>query len=156
MIAKKHYVALSDFRFRLAQFLHFSESAAREAGMTPLQYLLLLHLHGFARRDWATVGELAERLNCSHQAAVAVVKRCEVNGLVRKRRSPDDARCVEIHLTPRARRLVERVAVLHIDQLERLGEVFHVAHATRSAIAKRSPDDAPDVAVPKQRRTAHA
>lgn len=156
MIAKKHYVALSDFRFRLAQFLRFSESAARDAGMTPLQYLLLLHLHGFAKRDWATVGELAERLNASHQATVAVVKRCELNGLIGKRRSPEDARCVEIHLTARARRLVERVAALHIDQLDRLGEVFHVARATRSAIATRGTDDAPDFAVPKQRRTAHA
>jgi DNA-binding MarR family transcriptional regulator len=156
VIAKKRYVALSNFRFRLAQFLDFSESAARDAGMTPLQYLLLLHLHGFAGRDWATVSELAERMHASHQSTVAVVKRCQLNGLVRKRRSHDDARCVEIHLTPRARRLVERVAALHIDELERLGEVFRVAHVTRPRSTRAGVSGSNTATSASRRRTIHA
>ena len=56
---KQQYLALSEFRFRLAEFLHFSESAAQAAGITPAQYLLLLHLRGFPGREWGTVGELA-------------------------------------------------------------------------------------------------
>src|SRR5690606_41932528 len=107
---KQEYMALSEFRFRLAQFLHFSESAERAEGITPAQYLLLLHLHGFAGRAWGTVGELAGRLQASHQGTAALVKRCERNGLVSKRRSRRDARCVEIHLTPKARDLVRRIA----------------------------------------------
>src|SRR3546814_10525038 len=95
MLAKLQFEALSEFRFRLAQFLHFSESAARAEGVTPAQYLLLLHLHGFNGRSWGTVGELAERLQASHQATVALVQRCERNGLVAKRRSRSDARYVE-------------------------------------------------------------
>src|SRR5690606_15878079 len=70
MLGKPQFEALSEFRFRLAQFLHFSESAARAEGVTPAQYLLLLHLHGFHGRNWGTVGELAERLQASHQATV--------------------------------------------------------------------------------------
>src|SRR3546814_8898352 len=89
MLGKPQFEALSEFRFRLAQFLHFSESAARAEGVTPAQYLLLLHLHGFNGRSWGTVGELAERLQASHQATVALVQRCERNGLVAKRRSRD-------------------------------------------------------------------
>src|SRR3546814_7288815 len=65
MLGKPQFEALSEFRFRLAQFLHFSESAARAEGVTPAQYLLLLHLHGFNGRSWGTVGELAERLQAS-------------------------------------------------------------------------------------------
>ena len=91
MLGKPQFEALSEFRFRLAQFLHFSESAARAEGVTPAQYLLLLHLHGFHGRSWGTVGELAERLQASHQATVALVQRCERNGLVAKRRSRSDA-----------------------------------------------------------------
>src|SRR3546814_13305355 len=82
MLGKPQFEALSEFRFRLAQFLHFSESAARAEGVTPAQYLLLLHLHGFNGRSWGTFGELAERPQASHQATVALVQRCERNGLV--------------------------------------------------------------------------
>ena len=130
MLAKKHFVALSEFRARLARFLHFSEQAAIEAGLTPLQYLMLLHLHGMPERDWATVGELAERLQASHQGTVALVQRSERNGLVRKQRSAEDARRVEIHLTAKARKLTARVAERHRDELARLGEVFRVQHVT--------------------------
>ena len=126
MISKKQYTALSEFRFRLTRFQRFSHAAALDAGISPLQYLLLLHLRGFQRREWATIGELANRLDASHQGTVALVKRCESNGLLTKRRSTDDGRRVEIHLTSRARKLVERVASRHLDEVERLAAVFRV------------------------------
>jgi DNA-binding MarR family transcriptional regulator len=131
LISKKHYAALSELRFRLARFQRFSRAAALESGISQLQYLLLLHLRGFEGRDWATVGELAERLDASHQGTVALVKRCESNGLVIKRRSTVDGRCVEIHLTSRARKLVERIAFRHLDELERLAEVLRVTIRSR-------------------------
>ncbi|MDR3454849.1 MAG: MarR family transcriptional regulator [Rhodoferax sp.] len=124
MISKKQYATLSEFRFRLSQFLRFSEAAALDAGISPLQYLLLLHLRGFQGREWATVGELAARLDASHQGTVALVKRCEANGLVTKRRSTTDARQVEIHLTPQAHALVKRIASRHLRELKRLDELF--------------------------------
>jgi len=37
-IEKKRMEALSEFRFRLRSFLRFSEDAARDAGITVLQY----------------------------------------------------------------------------------------------------------------------
>jgi DNA-binding MarR family transcriptional regulator len=127
LISKKQYAALSEFRCRLARFQRFSQAAALESGISLLQYLLLLHLRGFRGREWATIGELADRLDASHQGTVALVKRCESNGFVKKRRSAIDARRVEIHLTARARKLVERIASRHLDELERLAQVFRVA-----------------------------
>ena len=131
MVSKNQFVALSEFRVRLAQFLRFSAQAAHDAGITPMQYLLLLHLRGGLAREWATVGEIATRLQASHQGTVALVQRCVRNGLVEKRRSSADARYVEIHLTPRARKLVERIASRHVSELQRIGEVFGVIRATR-------------------------
>lgn len=139
MLGKPQFEALSEFRFRLAQFLHFSESAARAEGVTPAQYLLLLHLHGFHGRGWGTVGELAERLQASHQATVALVQRCERNGLVAKRRSRSDARRVEIRPTPRARTLVRRVARSHAEALAGMDDVFRAASAAGEAVGVRSP-----------------
>ena len=70
---KKDFEALSEFRYRLRRFLRFSEQVTRRNGITPLQYLLLLHLKGFPGRDWATVGELAERLQAAHHGTVALI-----------------------------------------------------------------------------------
>lgn len=130
MLGKQQYVALSNFRFHLARFLRFSESASRAMGITPKQYLLLLHICGTPDRDWATVGELAERLQSSAHGTVALVNRCLSSRLVSKRRNGDDARRVEVHITPRARKLVEGIAKSHRDELQSLREVFRVAHVS--------------------------
>lgn len=131
MTSKADYVALSDFRFRLAKFLSFSENAAKRAGVTPSQYLLMLHIGGTPDRDWATVGELAERLQASHHGTVSLVQRSEINGYVTKRRNPEDSRLVEVRLTPQGRRLLERIASQHKDELHSLRGTFRVRHINR-------------------------
>lgn len=120
MLSKRRFIALSEFRTSLGLFLRFSEEAARREGLTSRKYLLLLHLCGTVGRDWATISELADRLNASHQSTVALVQRCLRLGLVTKRRSKTDARCMEIHPTPRGVRLAARVAASHSDEIGRL------------------------------------
>ena len=100
MLTRKEYTALSSFRFQLARFLRISEGAARAAGITPKQYLLLLHICGMSGRDWASVGELAERLQASAHGTVGLINRCVSARLVKKLRNADDARLVEVHATP--------------------------------------------------------
>lgn len=131
MLEKAQYVALSNFRFQLARFQRFSERATRAAGITQTQYLLLLHIRGFRGRDWATVGELASRLQASPHGTAALVKRCVALGLVTKRRSAVDARRVEVHLAPRGQKLVSRIAALHRDELRSLRSVFRIKHVSR-------------------------
>jgi DNA-binding MarR family transcriptional regulator len=89
-------------------------------------------LRGYPKRDWATIGELAARLCASHQGTVALVKRCERNGLITKQRSLADARRVEIHLTAKAMGLLERVAGVHKNELRRLGGVVSVSNLAAS------------------------
>jgi DNA-binding MarR family transcriptional regulator len=130
MLAKQQFVALSNFRTELARFMRFSERAARAASITQTQYLLLLHVRGFQDREWATVGELASRLQGSAHGTAALVNRCLALGLVSKHRSNEDARRVEVHLTARALALVERIAARHHDELQSLRSVFRVAHVS--------------------------
>lgn len=129
-LTKKHYEALSEFRYQLRRFLHFSETAAKSEGLTPLQYLLLLHVRGFPDRDWATVGELAERLQMHHHGAVALLSRCEEAGLVERRKSEVDRRRVEVHLKPAGEQYLERLAALHEAELRSLQDTFRVAQIT--------------------------
>lgn len=116
-LTKKDFEALSDFRYQLRRFLRFSEEAVREEGITPLQYLLLLHIKGYPGRDWATVGELAEKLQSHHHGTVALVSRCESLGLVRRKASAEDRRRVEIHLTAKGERCIQRLARVHRAEL---------------------------------------
>jgi DNA-binding MarR family transcriptional regulator len=120
----------SQFRYQLRRFLRFGEEAARAAGLTALQYHLLLHTQAFPGRDWASVGELAERLQTQQHGVVALVTRCEEAGLVRRRENQDDRRLVEVHLTAKGRRCVERLAALHRAELGKLADVIEAARAS--------------------------
>ncbi len=125
--AKHRLEVLSEFRYRLRSFLRFSEDAAREAGITVLQYQLLLHTQGFAGRDWATVSELAERLQAQPHGVVALISRCEESGLVRRVPSTVDRRQVEVHLLAKGRRKLAALAEQHLDQLSGLAAAIQVA-----------------------------
>ncbi|MEW9898792.1 helix-turn-helix domain-containing protein [Chitinivorax sp. PXF-14] len=120
-VFEKHdYELLSEFRYQLRVFLRFSEEVCRAHGLTPLQYQLLLHVQGYPGRDWATVGELAERLQSQHHGVVALVSRCEELGLVERRTGQRDRRQVEIHLTGLGRQHVAELAALHRDEIRLL------------------------------------
>lgn len=127
---KFKYEALSEFRYQLRRFLHFSEEAVKSEGLTPLQYLLILHVRGFPGRDWATVGEIAERLQIKHHGTVALLTRCEDLKLVERRRSDIDRRQVEVHLLPEGERRLKRLASMHEAELDSLKNVFQVAQIT--------------------------
>ena len=129
-LSKSEYEALSEFRYQLRRFLHFSEQAARSGGLTPLQYQLLLHVQGFPGRNWATVGELAERLQMKPHGTAALISRCEESGLVRRQTGTIDRRQVEIRLLPAGEKILERLAGLHKTELRSLKGTFRVDQIT--------------------------
>jgi DNA-binding MarR family transcriptional regulator len=125
-LSKKDFETLSRFRYQLRRFLRFSEEAARLHGITHLQYQLLLHVRGFADREWATVSELAERLQAHHHGAVSLISRCEKLGLVQRRVGRNDRREVEVHLTPKGNDVLNALAGQHRNELLRLQGIFRV------------------------------
>jgi DNA-binding MarR family transcriptional regulator len=120
----------SQFRYALRRFLRFGEEAARAEGVTAVQYHLMLHTQGMPGRDWASSGELAERLQCAPHGVVALVTRCEEAGLVRRRANKDDGRLVEVHLTAKGRRCVDRLAAQHQAELDEIAAVVEAARAS--------------------------
>jgi len=125
-LSKHHFEVLAEFRYQMRRFERFSELAAQSEGITPQQYLLMLQVKGTPGREWSSVGELAERLQMTHHAAVTLVTRCEALGLVRRRADADDRRKVQVHLTPRGEQLLQRLATLHRAELKSLRGVFEV------------------------------
>jgi DNA-binding MarR family transcriptional regulator len=125
-LSKSDFEQLSEFRYQIRRFERFSENAAREAGLTPLQYLALLHIKGYPGRDWVSVGELAERLQAQHHGVVALVGRCEELGLVMRTPSSEDRRVVEVRLTAEGEAMLVRLAAMHRAELRSLQGTFFI------------------------------
>ena len=125
-LTKTDFEQLSEFRYQMRRFERFSEQAAQGEGITPLQYLLLLHVKGYPGRTWATIGEIAERLQAQHHGVVALVSRCEALDLVERRVSERDRRQVEVHLLDGGEKLLARLAELHRAELQSLDGTFTI------------------------------
>jgi len=111
---------LARFRSGIRRYLRFSEETVRAHGVTPQQYQLLLALKGFPDREWATVRELADRLQLRHHSVVELVNRAQARGLVDRGPHPDDARMVRIQLTEDGEQTLAHLSALHRDELRRL------------------------------------
>lgn len=137
--SKADFEALAEFRYQLRKYLRFSEEVTHREGITPLQYLLLLQIRGYPGRQWATVVELAERLQAKHHGVGALVSRCEQLGLVRRVSSTTDLRKVEVHLTDAGNTMVQHLAQLHRAELLATQGRFSVPDlaATEAALPPR-------------------
>jgi DNA-binding MarR family transcriptional regulator len=119
-LTKQDFEALARFRFAIRSYLRFSEVTVRGHGLAPQQYVLLLALKGFPDRDWASVRELADRLQLRHHSVVELVNRAQTQGLVERATHPTDARAVRVLLTAAGEAILHRLSALHRDELDRM------------------------------------
>jgi DNA-binding MarR family transcriptional regulator len=125
-ITTDEYRALAELRYRIRHFLREGDTVARDAGLEPQQYLLLLTLRGLPEGEEATIRTLAERLALKHHSAVELIDRLEAHGYVRRTRGREDRRRVLVSLLPRGERLLEQVARHRIGELRATGkELVH-------------------------------
>jgi|1186.fasta_scaffold39923_3 DNA-binding MarR family transcriptional regulator len=104
------YRPAAEFRAALRRFLRKSEVAARDAGITPRQHLLLLQIAGSTGGS-TTVSELVDTLALTQSAVTELVQRAEAAGLVQRAGSPVDGRVVHLSLTPEGERRLDDVHV---------------------------------------------
>ena len=103
----------------------------RAAGLEPQQHQLLLALRGLAAsNEPASIGALAERLQIQHHSAVELVDRLVDRCFVTRSRAPSDRRQVLIHLTARGEAELEKLAVCHLDELQKNGPALVAALET--------------------------
>jgi DNA-binding MarR family transcriptional regulator len=113
-LSNSDYKAIAAFRAVLRRFLHFSEEAAREAGISPQQHQLLLAIRGFSgEADAPTIGDLAEALQIRHHSCVGLVDRLESAGLVSRSTTEFDARKVFVRLTPQGEEMLAGLTSAH-------------------------------------------
>jgi DNA-binding MarR family transcriptional regulator len=119
-LAERDYQTLAAFRQALRHFLSFSEAAANDAGLPAQQYQALLALKASARGANVTIDDLAGHLLIRHNSAVGLVDRLEAEKLVRRQVEPSNRRKVNVHLTPKGARILERLAAVHRAELRRV------------------------------------
>jgi DNA-binding MarR family transcriptional regulator len=91
---------VAEFRVALRRFLHHTERVARQCGITPRWYLLLLLIKGAPDlSERSTVTELSERLHLAQSSVTELVARAEQAGLISRETSSDDARVAYLRLT---------------------------------------------------------
>jgi DNA-binding MarR family transcriptional regulator len=96
---------VAEFRVALRRFLHHTERVARECGITPRWYLLLLLIKGAPDlSERSTVTELAERLHLAQSSVTELVARAQQAGLIQREPSSDDARVAYLRLTDEGER----------------------------------------------------
>lgn len=114
----RDYRALAEFRHALRQFLAFSEDAAAQAGLTPVQHQALLAIKGMPDQP-VSVGALAQWLGVRPHSCAGLVERLVSLGLVAKKSDPADRRRVVLRLTARAEAVLAGLSVAHRDELRR-------------------------------------
>ena len=98
-------MAVAEFRASLRQFLRRSERVARDCGLTPQRYLLLLMIKGSpSGKEQSTVTELSERLQLAQSTVTELVRRAEEVGLIEREQSQRDARVAHLRLTDEGER----------------------------------------------------
>lgn len=111
------YRRLAEFRYRIRQFLHFSEESARSHGIEPQQHQLLLAIKGLPEGTRPTVKALSQRLCLRHHSTVELIDRLVEQRAVARRNSDVDRREVLIELTPHGEELLHRLSILHWQEL---------------------------------------
>jgi DNA-binding MarR family transcriptional regulator len=120
-LSTSEYAMLAAFRFKLRQFLSFSEKAAETVGLTQQQYQALLVVRAHRGPGLLTISELAAQMLIKHHSAVGMVNRLEELGMVRREPASDDRRKVGLRLTSSGLKVFGRLASIHRGELRRIG-----------------------------------
>ena len=129
-LVKADYEALARFRFAIRRYLRVSEETVRALGLTPQHYQLLLAIKGFPDRDWATIRELAERLQLRHHSVVGLVDRAQRQGLITRSPHPDERRAVAISLTNEGALALSRLVQFHRELLRQMADALTLPDLT--------------------------
>jgi len=118
-------MAVADFRAAFRRSQRQGERIARQFGLTPQRYSLLLMIKGApGGREQSTVTELSERLQLAQSTVTELVRRAEEAGLIEREQSQRDARVVHLRLTAEGERRLMQSFVALTNERERMLEAF--------------------------------
>jgi DNA-binding MarR family transcriptional regulator len=114
----------AELRGALRKFLRASERVAREEGLTPSRFLLLLMIKT-TPGGRSTVTDLAERMQLTQSTVTELVTRAETAGLARRTQSEEDARVFWLELTRVGDERLSRAVARNGPERHRLMALIH-------------------------------
>lgn len=111
------YSALAEFRHQLERFLQRRRRAARQTGLQPKQYQLMLAVKGMPKGQRPTVGEIAERLQIQNHSVVELVDRLEQRRYIQRQRDDADRRVVHLVITPAGEAVLRKLVSASLTEL---------------------------------------
>src|SRR2546422_2035685 len=145
------YHALAELRHQIRRFLHFSEAAARAAGLEPRQHQLMLALKGLPKGVRPRIGELAECLQIQHHSTVELVNRLAAGGYVRRHRAGRGRREGLLALTPQGEKGLQELLLHPKAELRMQGPALVAAPKRAMRTTKRPHRAARKTAPPRSR-----
>src|SRR3954464_3424301 len=97
----KDIIAVAEFRSALRHFLRRSEKIARQSGLTPQRYTLLMMIKGSPDGgEQSTVTELSERMQLAQSTVTGLWRAAGGGGLMEREQPQRGARVFHLGLTP--------------------------------------------------------
>jgi DNA-binding MarR family transcriptional regulator len=127
-LAPDEVARVAEFRAALRAFMRKSERNARQSGLTPQRYLLLLMIKGSPDgKEQSTVTELSERLQLAQSTVTELVRRAEETGLIEREQSDADGRVAHLRLTEEGeRRLMKAFTTNEQERHELRAAISHL------------------------------
>lgn len=97
------------FRHAMTGFFDAAEQRARQAGITPQQYVLLLSIRGHPSYPAVSIGTIATTLRRDPSSASTLVDAAVKRGLVERREDAGDRRKALVRLTAAGQRALDAV-----------------------------------------------
>ena len=117
----EHYESLGELSRQLRRFLQFRREEARQRGLSPREYLLLLEIKGLSAERPPNIAALASRLQIAHSNAVELLQDLYRRGLIKKSRVHSDKRQVLLSLTPKGEYRLRSVVARSLDDVRAEG-----------------------------------
>ena len=112
---------LAEFRYKLRNFLNFSEAASERYSIQAQQYQLMQVIAAAPAGQQASISYLAERMVLRHNSTVELVDRAEKANLVARHSDAKDLRRSLVKLTPHGEAILRRLIDEHVAELKRVG-----------------------------------
>jgi DNA-binding MarR family transcriptional regulator len=126
-VTESEYRALGELRHLIRKFVQEGDVTAKQLGLEPQQYLLLLAVRGLPPGQKATISTLADRLSLRHHSTVELIDRLEAHGYVKRVRGRTDRRQVLVVLQPHGAKLLEKVVEQRMTDLRSNGRALVAA-----------------------------
>jgi DNA-binding MarR family transcriptional regulator len=120
-LSASEYRALAALRYQVRLFLAFREQVARDKGLEPQQYQMMLAIKGAAQGTEVTISMLAERMLVRHNTAVEMTNRLAERGMVIRKRHPLDRRKALVCLSAKGEGTLYALALASREELQLSG-----------------------------------